>query len=469
LVGGRSSVTGYGQPDGLGQRFTGKERDAESGLDYFGARYYSSAQGRFTSVDPAIDSAVLTQPQSWNRYAYVLNNPLTIIDPDGKAWVEKGDGAIGWDASIDEHAADADEQVKRKYGPLARVLRSGTIRIITAAPKRSPWAPLVGHMVILTEGGVMLDMGPARSVSPEEINFWAGYGQQFLAAYLKEAAINVIGALTGAAAVRAIEYIAEAARATKVVSSTLKILQNLCFVAGTRIITSTQSRPIEELKPGDEVLAGDPECGTLRYERVINATVTSASTVVDICVEGVMITCTPEHPLWVVGEGWTEAARLRPLSSLMTKDGSRVRVESVSRRDGSFKVFNLEVEHLHTYFVSDLGVLAHNSCRISPVAGDWATKGAHISVDGVELAVRPGAGGTIVFKPVFSSTKAGALRSAIREAENALQNDPQFQQALLRSSRMAVEYLGKSESALARARSGEVQFLVKALEKMGIK
>ena len=64
--------------------FTGKERDAESGNDYFGARYYASSMGRFMSPDPSqLDYADPTNPQSLNLYAYVLNNPLIHIDPDG--------------------------------------------------------------------------------------------------------------------------------------------------------------------------------------------------------------------------------------------------------------------------------------------------------------------------------------------------------------------------------------------------
>ena len=65
-------------------RFTGKERDAESGLDYFGARYFGSALGRFTSPDPLGSSGNPKNPQSWNRYAYVLNNPLALVDPNGQ-------------------------------------------------------------------------------------------------------------------------------------------------------------------------------------------------------------------------------------------------------------------------------------------------------------------------------------------------------------------------------------------------
>ena len=75
----------YGTSDSNRTRFTGKERDAETGLDYFGARYFSGAQGRFTSPDPDNYDARLGQPQSWNMYAYTWNNPLKYRDDDGRA------------------------------------------------------------------------------------------------------------------------------------------------------------------------------------------------------------------------------------------------------------------------------------------------------------------------------------------------------------------------------------------------
>jgi len=80
--GGRSASIGYGG-DLTRQKFTQKERDTETGLDYFGARYYGSAQGRFISADPLMASAQVQNPQSWNRYTYALNNPLKYVDPEG--------------------------------------------------------------------------------------------------------------------------------------------------------------------------------------------------------------------------------------------------------------------------------------------------------------------------------------------------------------------------------------------------
>jgi len=69
-------------------RSTGKERDTESGNDYFDARYYSSAMGRFMSPDwsakeEPVPYAKLDDPQTLNLYSYVQNNPLIRIDEDG--------------------------------------------------------------------------------------------------------------------------------------------------------------------------------------------------------------------------------------------------------------------------------------------------------------------------------------------------------------------------------------------------
>jgi|SRR6267378_1801510 len=65
-------------------KFTGKERDSESGLDNFGARYNSSAMGRFMSPDPIyIEEQKMLDPQQLNLYSYVRNNPLNLTDSTG--------------------------------------------------------------------------------------------------------------------------------------------------------------------------------------------------------------------------------------------------------------------------------------------------------------------------------------------------------------------------------------------------
>jgi RHS repeat-associated protein len=75
------------------QHFTGQIHDQESGNDYFNARYYSNSTGRFLSPDPL--GGQLTNPQTLNRYAYAVNNPLTNVDPTGLyhcVWSETENG-----------------------------------------------------------------------------------------------------------------------------------------------------------------------------------------------------------------------------------------------------------------------------------------------------------------------------------------------------------------------------------------
>ena len=81
-------------------KFTGHERDANS-LDYMHARYYMVNWGRFASVDPYLDvERTKLQPQVWNRYTYVANNPVNHTDPSGRClWdICIGEGAALWAA-----------------------------------------------------------------------------------------------------------------------------------------------------------------------------------------------------------------------------------------------------------------------------------------------------------------------------------------------------------------------------------
>jgi RHS repeat-associated protein len=82
-IGGRTTAQGYSSNDNIRQQWHTLERDDETGLDYAQARYYASAQGRFTGADPLMASGRTGAPQTWNRYTYGYNNPLRFTDPNG--------------------------------------------------------------------------------------------------------------------------------------------------------------------------------------------------------------------------------------------------------------------------------------------------------------------------------------------------------------------------------------------------
>ena len=95
----RSGVTGYSYGGSSSERpsmmYTGQVRDqladgSGSGLDYFGARYLSGVQGRFTSPDAPLVDQYASDPQSWSLYSYVRNNPLRFVDPTGNCSEVKG-------------------------------------------------------------------------------------------------------------------------------------------------------------------------------------------------------------------------------------------------------------------------------------------------------------------------------------------------------------------------------------------
>ncbi len=92
----RTSSLNYDNQSETRKGYTGYEKDDESGLDFAQARYYNSKHGRFTSVDPLMASANVKNPQTFNRYSYVLNSPYKFTDPLGL--ISSSTGANGGNA-----------------------------------------------------------------------------------------------------------------------------------------------------------------------------------------------------------------------------------------------------------------------------------------------------------------------------------------------------------------------------------
>jgi len=215
---GRTTAMQYGANDGLRQKFTSKQRDKETGLDYFGARYYASWEARFRSVDPLMASAHPALPETWNRYGYVLDNPLAIIDPNGEGWVTLGTWLV-WNDKV-ESQADADNIYGKDRNGRSRAhfFAYGTIGTMIAGPLR-------GHLVILGTAGMKFDLGRPKPLPIKEIEWYGGDGERFLLAYFKFALENAVCGYVGAKAVDAVEALYQLAKARRAGKAALALLK----------------------------------------------------------------------------------------------------------------------------------------------------------------------------------------------------------------------------------------------------
>jgi RHS repeat-associated protein len=195
--GGRTTAMGYAAGDGIRQQFTSKERDSETGLDYFLARYYSSIQGRFTSpdefkggpeelfedVDPhdPLFYADTAEPQSLNKYHYALNNPLRYVDPDGHQ-ASLADRLKSGARSVGRTVMNTVEGVASAYGEDQGV--GGT-----TGPQNSVGRG-IGHTLSLVQSGVEIVGGAYMAV---------GGGAEAIAT--SPAALTVVGSAAPAVGV----------------------------------------------------------------------------------------------------------------------------------------------------------------------------------------------------------------------------------------------------------------------------
>ncbi|MGA2085123.1 MAG: RHS repeat-associated core domain-containing protein [Terracidiphilus sp.] len=161
--------------DATEHHFTQKERDTESGNDYFYARYYSSTLGRFTTPDwsaktDPVPYAVFADPQSLNLYAYVRNNPLTRVDADGHACKEN-DGlcqalAKAWDTIHQIGVATVGAAVgyaKGDFGPLPPKSLAEHKTVKAPGTPKWHWSQKTGSMDEKVDGMLVQHAGTGYS------------------------------------------------------------------------------------------------------------------------------------------------------------------------------------------------------------------------------------------------------------------------------------------------------------------
>lgn len=154
-----------------------------------------------------------------------------------------------------------------------------------------------------------------------------------------------------------------------------KKITSMCFTGDTLVSTKDGDKPIKDIKVGDEVYSENPETGEKGLKKVKRVFVNESDKLVHVYVNGKEIKATPEHPFWVVNEGWVKAEDLDLGDEVLLYSGEVANVEKVEKEelDKYVKVYNFEVEDWHTYFVSEEDVLVHNTCA-APHGEDYTLK-----------------------------------------------------------------------------------------------
>ena len=146
-----------------------------------------------------------------------------------------------------------------------------------------------------------------------------------------------------------------------------------CFVAGTTVLTAAGAAAIETIEVGDYVWAWDEYSGNVALKQVVETYVNETDELVHVFVNGEEIVTTPAHPFYSPVKGWTDAVHLRAGDILVLVNGEYVVVEKVQHEllGSPVKVYNFQVEDYHTYYVSESGVLVHNTCGSKNSTTEW--------------------------------------------------------------------------------------------------
>jgi len=358
-------------------KFTGKELDSHTGLNYFGSRYYDSDLGRFISPD-AMD-------QYFSPYSYGDGDPLSGLDPDGNEFVFvialvvaavvgaylsasllNGDlNPVNWEwgsaktwVGLISGAAAGVAAVASGGAALARygVVAAESVAVGSASASSIAFAmdvviaatdafTFVGQPDL--EGGVYL----ALDLIP--------FGGALLGRSAKAGKQGGRAASAGAGAAEAGEEMAGLGEDAGDLLAGGEVCA-LSFGGNTPVLTPAGYKRIDSIRVGDLVTAYDETTQKNATHAVTRIFTREADQLLVVELPGDSLVITPLHPVYLLHRGWVDAAALKPGDSLLTNSGAPVRIRSIHHVFQESRVYNFEVEETHDYYVTRDGVLAHN-------------------------------------------------------------------------------------------------------------
>ena len=341
------------------EKYTGQEFDVDTGLYYYGARYYDPELGIF--ITPEQDQ------EFFNPYLYAGNDPASASDEGGRAY-----GSKTLIASI--KAIDALFFVGSMFTTAAQV--NGTFN-----PINWDWSlgggTYAGLMIGALVGYVAGSLGAeleGYSTGPSMLANVAGMRPQNTAlttmsggskkAIVGSSSDNAIGAPVGSAG-KAISSgkvsINQAGPASIGEDVGECQTRGSSFPAGTLIAVKDKLVPIETIKLGDQVWAYNEKENKAELAKVEGTFSRFAQQIVEIkLINSETVQATPEHPFWVEGKGWVKAEHLKADYEFKTLYNTKIKVIKVSYTPKSTPVYNFNVAQLHNYFVGQAKSLVHN-------------------------------------------------------------------------------------------------------------
>ena len=330
--------------------YTGEQYNANTGLYYLRARYMDPSTGTFISMDSYQGS--LYDPVSLHKYLYANANPVKYTDPTGYYSLAEFSIADGIQSTLSSmHQLNSLRNIVKWANAMCTVYD-------TATEIRN---------VILGGGSVIDVMG--AMLKGVAVGFMCdGMCKTSLGIILKPMmAIFGLGSQVDQIQ-EAVESGDPAEIAVRFVQLTCMLfgLTSQCFTGDTLVSTEDGLRPIEEIQAGDYVWSENTETGERELRKVLSVSVTETKALIHVTTEnGTVVNTTENHPFYVEGKGWCAAAELEAGDVLRTEDGEQETVKSVQteKLDKAVKVYNLEIEDSHTYYVSADRVLVHNACK----------------------------------------------------------------------------------------------------------
>ena len=389
----------------LDRGYTGHEHLQGVGLIHMNGRLYDPNLKRFLSPDNHIQDIANTQ--NFNRYGYVLNNPLLYVDPSGETYngTETGGMSTG-ELGLGALAGSALSWLSSNWGGIDNWT---TKNIFKPIQKMQPgkWIagwfkkrskdrppveyenydnlssdPLAGSTVNTpnsffggggTEnGGLGITAGDVADTVTDFIPIVGSAKdiyQGFRDGNWWQAAAGIGGLVLDVATLGSASLVKGAIKTgikqgTKAISRNIakRAFKNcLCFEKETLVHTENGLVEIKDIKEGDRVWAFNENTSEKELKKVIATFEKEKDTLYVLQIGETQIKSTGEHPYFVKGD-WVDAKDLRVGDVLTLVDGSKVRLEKISVEPNTSKVYDFEVEGLHNYYVSNIGVLVHNNC-----------------------------------------------------------------------------------------------------------